>query len=358
MIAFAWSLFTLFHLFITVIFALRFLSYKKGSNETSPTVSIIIAAHNELKNLRLLIPKLLEQEYLHFEIIVALDRCTDGSATYLKEIQASFLQYVEIEETPSDWNAKKFALTQAIKNANNDWLLFTDADCIPLSKGWISSFSKQMKASINILIGYSPYRQESSILSSYIRFESFITGFLYLSTAISSRPYMAVGRNMAIRKLFFLSVKGYESFKSTQGGDDDLFIQKNAKSDNTKVVLDTDSIVETYPKSSWKAYFNQKMRHLSVGSEYKLIHKIYLTIYHISHLIFWILLFFQTDYQIIGGVVFFYLFIKLGSYRFAASKMGAGFNYILLPLVDILYAILTPIIAFRSKLEKDIRWKN
>lgn len=323
-----------------------------------PSISIIIAAHNELPNLQKLVPKLLQLDYSNFEIIIALDKCTDGSAHYLKSVAHSRLKFIEIPETPSDWNAKKFAMNSAINHAKNEWLLFTDADCIPTSTQWVSRFSEKMDNQTDILIGYSPYQQKSTFLSSYTRFESFVTGFLYLSSALSNQPYMAVGRNMAVRKSFFVSVNGYKDFRSLQGGDDDLFIQRNANSKNTKVVLDTGSLVETYPENNWKDYMKQKIRHLSIGAEYKILHKIYLSLYHISHLLFWFLLLFQTNYQIICGVVLFYLFIKLGSYRFAAGKMGAGFNYILLPLVDILYAILIPVIAFRSKLEKDIRWKN
>lgn len=358
MIIFSWVLFMLFHLFITVILASQFSKYRPGNNNAAYSISIIIAAHNELENLKILIPQLLKLEYQELEIIVSLDRCNDKSGDYLKNEQHKNLKFLEIKETPQGWNSKKYALDLAIQKSKNEWLLFTDADCTPKSTQWASAFSKQIDDKTDILIGYSPYRQESTFLSAYIRFESFVTGFLYLCSALSKRPYMAVGRNMAIRKSFFIASGGYTSFKSAQGGDDDLFIQKNANSTNTKVVLGTDSLVETYPKNQWNDYFKQKLRHLSIGSKYQLIHKVYLSIYHISHLIFWILLFFQTNYQIILSVVLFYTFIKLGSYRFAASKMGAGFNYILLPLVDIMYAILTPVIACWSKLEKDIRWKN
>ncbi|MFK7951551.1 MAG: glycosyltransferase [Ekhidna sp.] len=358
MIAFAWMLFTIFYLFMVVILSWQFNHYKNEGNESATSVSIIIAARNELENLKLLVPELLKQNYEHFEIIIALDRCTDESLKFLNSITYDRLKFIEINNVPIEWNSKKYALSEAINKAKSEWLLFTDADCIPLSKNWISSFTSQISDAIHILIGYSPYRQESSFLSSYIQFESFHTGYLYLSAALSGRPYMAVGRNMAIRKTFFNSVSGYETFKSALGGDDDLFIQKNATSHNTGIVMGKDSLVETYPKKTWKDYFIQKRRHLSIGSRYKPSHKLFLSLYHTSHFIFWIFLFFQTNYQIITGVVLFYLFIKLGSYRFAASKMGAGFNYILLPLVDIGYAILTPMIALWSKLEKDIRWKN
>jgi cellulose synthase/poly-beta-1,6-N-acetylglucosamine synthase-like glycosyltransferase len=353
-----WITVTIIHLLMVVVLALQFARFRSGTNENRPTLSIIIAAHNELENLKKLIPQLVTLNYSSFEIIVALDRCTDKSSDFLLSTNDPRLKFIEIENTEAGWNEKKFALNSAIHKAEGEWLVFTDADCIPISPDWLTQYAKQIDHKTDILIGYSPYQAKGSFLSSYIQFEAFMTAFQYLGAALMKIPYMSVGRNMAIRKSFFEKVNGYENIKSIKGGDDDLFIQKNANKHNTKVILGKESIVETYPKKTWSAYFHQKVRHLSVGSRYKPKHRIFLSLYHFSHLLFWILLLFQNNFQLIVSVILFYLFIKLGSYRFAASKMVAGFNYILLPLVDILYAIFTTIIACWSKLEKDIRWKN
>ena len=45
--------------------------------------SIIVCAHNELKNLKNLIPKLLGQIHANYEVVVVDDRSTDGSYEYL-----------------------------------------------------------------------------------------------------------------------------------------------------------------------------------------------------------------------------------------------------------------------------------
>lgn len=358
MIISIWISIAIIHLSMVVFLALQFVRIQSSNNKNCPQISIIIAAYNELDNLKKLVPKLLALDYSSFEIIVALDRCTDSSNDFLRDFTDSKLRFIEIQTPETGWNEKKFALQSAIKKAEGDWLVFTDADCIPKSSSWLTHYAKEIDNQTDILIGYSPYQSKGTLLSSYIQFEAFATGFQYLGAALAKIPYMSVGRNMAIRKSFFEKMNGYENTKSIKGGDDDLFIQKNATRLNTKAVLGEGAIVETYPKKTWSDYFQQKMRHLSVGTKYKLIHQLLLSLYHFSHFLFWILLPFQKNYQLILSVVLFYLFIKLGSYRFAASKMGAGFNYILLPLVDIQYAIFTPIIAFWSKLEKDIRWKN
>ena len=169
---------------------------------------------------------------------------------------------------------------------------------------------------------------------------------------------MGVGRNMMINIAFFNRVSGYEWIKGIQGGDDDLFIQQFANKSNTKVALGKQSLVWTYPKNTWKDYFFQKIRHLSVGSSYKIEDLLFLSIWHTSHIGFTLLLFLSTSQFFFWPTILFYLFIKLVSYRFAASKIEAQINYIWLPLVDMLYAVFTPVIALWSKLVKDIPWKN
>ncbi|WP_420316212.1 glycosyltransferase [Ekhidna sp.] len=348
----------LIHLALTVNAAIAF--FRKpplATSKTTDKLSIVIAAHDEEQNLRKLLPLLLKQSYDDFEIIVALDRCQDASETYLNSLDSDKLSWITIKDVPENWNPKKYALNEAISHSSGDWLIFIDADCIPVSKNWLSLINGQIIASTDIIIGISPYQTGPSLLSRYIHFESFMTAYWYISKALKNDPYMAVGRNMAIRKSFFISEGGYNDFKSILGGDDDLFIQKNAITHNTSVLIGKETNTETYPKVSWKAYFNQKIRHVSVGNHYKPKNKSYLFMIHTTHMLFWILLLFNPLINLVG-LLLFYLFIKLVSYRFAASKMGFNINYMLLPLVDILYAVLTPVIALWSKLEKDIKWKN
>ncbi len=351
-------MFAFTHLGIIVYLTSAFAkSQKPAEVQTAPSISVIIAARDEEQNLKKLIHELLNQSYSDFEIVIALDRCTDESEALLRSFQSKKITPIVIDQVPEDWNPKKHALNQAIEQANGDWLVMTDADCIPQSNNWLNEIANQTGAATDIIIGTSPYLSGNSFLSKYIRFESFVTAFLYTSKAILYKPYMAVGRNLAIRESFFNQVGGYESIKSVKGGDDDLFIQKNVTPSNSKVLLGEESLVLTYPKQTWQSYINQKLRHLSVGHRYSSKDQAFLTLFHTSQLLFLTILPFNSLRNLIV-LLLFYLFIKLVSYRFAAIKMGFGINYMLLPLVDMLYAVLTPFIALRSKLVKDITWKN
>ena len=358
MIFILWCACLFIHSWITVSGSISISKYKDGSNSNRPRLSVIVAARNEKDNLKTLYPLLENQIYQAYEIIIVLDRCTDGSKKVLSEFTSDKLHIVEVDTVPSDWNPKKYALNQGVKRSSGEWLVFTDADCQPSSSSWLKSMMNQMDDQTDIVLGISPYRSHKTILSQYISYEAFLTAFKYTSRALAGSPYMAVGRNMAIRKTFFNQSGGYESIKGITGGDDDLFIQQYATGSNTKVALGNEGIVITEPEKTWKNYLFQKLRHLSVGSKYKSYDKFSLTVDALSHMGCWILLPFVATQVFFLPLLLFYLFIKLVSYRFAASKMEVKINYMLLPLVDMLYALLTPVVAIWSKLVKDIEWKN
>lgn len=347
------------HLITTLYLAMAFL--KKSDPKPSanqPPFSIVIAARNEEQNLRKLIPQLLNQDYRDFEIIIALDRCSDESLQYLNSLSSEKIHALSIDKVPSEWNSKKFALNQACNKASCEFLVYTDADCIPASSNWLSSISAMIDDSIDIVIGISPYQHTRFFLSRYVQFEAFMTAFFYVAFGLRGNPYMAVGRNLSIRRSFFYKMDGYDNIKSIKGGDDDLFIQQHATKVNTKMMLGKESLVYTFPETSWRSYFKQKLRHFSVGHQYKWSHKTLLSVIHITHLLFFVTILPVISFKNSLWLVLFYLFTKLVSYRFAASKMGININYMLLPLVDMLYAVLTPVISLWSKLVKDITWKN
>ena len=349
--------FVVIHLLVTIGFTIAITTWRSKSKPEQPTVSIIVAARNEAENLRFLIPKLLKQRYPEFEIIIGLDRCSDESVEFLSTFSEPSLKWIDIQEVPTGWNSKKHALNTAIQSSKGDWLVFTDADCIPNSDLWLNSLSKEMDQGTNIIVGISPYTENGSFLSHLVRFEGFMTFYLYSAFAMLKRPYMAVGRNMAIRKSYFAYSKGYESIKEIQGGDDDLFVQKSRRT-GISLAIGLTSLVHTKPANRFRDYMNQKFRHLSAGFHYTRLDTFLLSIYHLLHLLVYLLIAANLGNTFLLPIILFYLFIKFVSYRFVASKIGSGFNYILFPIVDTLYAFMIPIISIGSKLIKDIEWKN
>ncbi|MEM0939428.1 MAG: glycosyltransferase [Bacteroidota bacterium] len=348
---------TVLHLSITLVISMKISSWKSVNANKKPLISIIIAARNESENLKQLIPALLNQKYPRFEIIIGLDRCSDQSVGILENMLSRRIYWIDVQQIPNDWNSKKYVLNEAIKKAKGEWLVFTDADCMPNSDLWVESLSKEMSDKVEIVLGVSPYFKNGRFLAEFIRFEAFMTYFLYIGMTLFDKPYMGVGRNLAIKRTYFDYLEGYNSIKNVRGGDDDLFIQK-AKEANISVAIGKESLIYSYPSENWNIYKKQKLRHYSVSSYYQKSDQMILSFYHLLHFCFYVTLPFTVYSNFLLLIILFYLFIKSVSYRFVESKVGAGFNYILFPLVDLLYALMVPIVGVWSKLVKDTIWKN
>jgi len=100
--------------------------------QAHPTVSLIVAARNEARNLRPAIRTLLELDYPGLEVIVVNDRSEDETGPILAELSAADtrLQVVTVEELPYGWLGKNHALWLGSQRAQGELLLFTDADII------------------------------------------------------------------------------------------------------------------------------------------------------------------------------------------------------------------------------------
>lgn len=274
-----------------VFLRLAFHKDKEISSTDLPPVSIIIASFNELENLKVLLPLLDQQDYPEFEILIADDRSSDGTYDYLinNPDGLKHLNYLRVLDLPEHYTAKKYAVTLAVKKAKYEWLLFTDADCKPHSDSWIKSMISQTTIEKEIVLGFSKYQYFPGRLNALIRYETFQTALQYLSFALNKTPFMGVGRNLMYKKSLFWKNNGFTSHTKLLSGDDDLFINAAATKHNTTIAIDLDSQTISVPKTTWKEWFVQKRRHLSVGKKYKFFDRLNLGLLWMSGIFAWLL---------------------------------------------------------------------
>lgn len=353
-------------IFFFLLFLIEF-SKKEKSHQTAgiqESVSIIVCAHDEEQNLRELIPILLSQEYSNYEVIVVEDRSNDHSyELLLEEVKKdSRLRVVKIDRTPERMNAKKYALTLGIKAARNDLILLTDADCRPATTQWITAMVSCFDTGIDIVLGYSGYYKSAGFLNAFIRFETLLTGMQYIGLALRGVPYMGVGRNLAYRKSLFLNNKGFNTIIEVTGGDDDLFVNRHARMNNTRVCTGQDALVFSIPKKSWRSFFHQKVRHLSVGRHYKPAHRTMIGTFHLSYVVNWLtgvlLLIMEPGFYWILVVLLLRSAVVMRTTWLAAKKLGEeieGWPLFFLDFVYVIYYISTGLWAL---LTKKVKWTN
>ncbi|WP_194851047.1 glycosyltransferase [Nonlabens antarcticus] len=268
-------------------------SYKLENPKLNNTpVSVIVCAKNEAENLKQLVPQLLNQNHPDFEIILINDASIDDTQYVIEafEIQHHNIHMVQVVNNEAFWGNKKYALTLGIKKAKNEHLVFIDADCRPATSEWLQLISTSLSPTVSIVLGYGGYEKISkSFLNAMIRFETVFSGMQYLGYALRGNPYMGVGRNLAYTSKQFYDVSGFMSHMRVMGGDDDLFVNEAATSQNTMVALDTDSFTTSKAKKTWSEWWTQKKRHVSTAKRYKRKHKIALGAFFTSQFLFLIL---------------------------------------------------------------------
>jgi glycosyltransferase involved in cell wall biosynthesis len=327
-------------------------------------ISVIVCAKNEEENIVKYIPLLAEQNYPNFEIVLIDDASSDNTLDIFEEFEKTYsnIKLVKVKNNEAFWGNKKYALTLGIKAATKEHLLFTDADCYPTSKEWITAMSAQFTQEKTIVLGYSGYEKiVNSFLNKIIRFETLLTAVQYFSWAKKGHPYMGVGRNLAYKKEEFFNVNGFIDHIQIRSGDDDLFINQAADSDNTTISFSQESFTYSAPKTSFKDWFIQKRRHVATAKHYKIFDKMQLGTFFISQLLFFILftilLAFQFQWILVLSLFGFrYLFtwIVLG---FAAGKLKEKDVMYWYPFIEIILIFTQINVFFTNIFSKPAHWK-
>lgn len=260
------------------------------SDANLPGVSIVLSAHNESYNLSTYLQALLTQDYPTYEVIVVDDGSQDSTRDVIDSymVQDSRLQTTFVPFGARVRSTKKLALTLAAKAAKYDYLLLTDADCVPESNQWIRKMMAGFQEpSIDIVLGFGPYFFQRGLINRIVRYDTLFNGLHYLGAALCGHPYMGVGRNLAYRKQFFFESGGFTHLMDSKAGDDDLFVNHTATKQNTAVVLDRAAYTWSPAKTTLRDWLQQKRRHLSVSPAYRQNTKLRLAVEPITRGLFY-----------------------------------------------------------------------
>lgn len=100
-----------------------------------PSVSVLVPARNEAKNIEDCVRSLLAQRYEALEILILDDQSSDQTAAIVQRLimglpqeQRQRLRLLKGKPLPQGWIGKNYACTQLSHQARGAYILFTDAD--------------------------------------------------------------------------------------------------------------------------------------------------------------------------------------------------------------------------------------
>ena len=334
----------------------------KKEKESIP-ISVIICAKNEAETLQEMLPSIIYQEYNKFEIVLINDASSDDTLEIMQAFEQvhPHVKVVNVDHNEAFWGSKKYALTLGIKGASYEHLIFTDADCKPVSKTWIAEMAHQFSTTKQLILGYGSYKKvPNSFTNLLVRYETLLTAVQYFSYALLGNPYMGVGRNLAYTKTAFFKVNGFVKHLQLRSGDDDLFVQEVASKKNTAISFSQNSFTESIAPRTLKEWFRQKRRHVSTAKHYRFQHQFLLGLFFISKFLFFGLftaLLFMVDWKILITILGTYYSIQFLVIGFSAKKLGDLKIITFLPFLEISLLIFHFAIFMANTVSKPNHWK-
>jgi len=244
--------------------------FTPSSEYPSEKISVIIPARNEEAVIARLLDALQAQDYPRslFEIIVVDDHSTDQTADIVQRY--SSVRLVSLGSDPGN-SYKKKALETGIAAATGEWILTTDADCIPAA-GWIRTLAACIRDKEPLFIVAPVYMEPDDSLVQTFQSMDFLM-LQAITGAVVNRNLLTMcnGANIAYRKSVFLEVQGFSGIDSIASGDDMLLMYKIWKKypDRISYLLSPEVVVTTKAEPDWPSFFRQRIRWASKAAKYQ-----------------------------------------------------------------------------------------
>jgi len=245
------------------------LPIERGVFPNAPLVSVIIPARDEEDSIVQTLKSLIDQKYETIEIIIVNDRSTDNTAKYIEnfidEIKTSGsnkdVQVLHIDELPTGWLGKNYALYKGYAKSIGNYLLFTDAD-IQFSKETIHS----------AMVYFQSNQLDHLTLMPYLKSRQFwLRGFIHLfifSLYLSKWPWKSNNdkqnsQGIGIGAFNLISREAYEKIgthkKIALRPDDDLQLGMLVKHNGQKQRL---LLGKKYIEVEWYQSFSAMLKGL------------------------------------------------------------------------------------------------
>jgi len=246
--------------------------------EPKTSFSIIIPFRNESKNLLPLLESIVKIQYPKqlFEVLLIDDESTDNSVRIIEHFCSKLegseqLKIRILSNKRTSASPKKDAISMAIDEATNSWIITTDADVIapPL---WLESYHTMIELNNpKMVCGPVTYSSNKSFVQSYQVFDSLSLQAVAMGSFANANPLLCNGANMGYKKDAFKALNGFQGNTHIASGDDIFLLEKFKKAYPKDIYfLKTDmATVTTKPQNSWSSLVNQRVRWASKTSQQK-----------------------------------------------------------------------------------------
>ena len=205
-----------------------------------PPLSVCVPARNEERGVEACLHSLLNQNYPNFEVIAIDDNSTDRTGDIMRNLaqENSRLKVLKAADLPEGWLGKPFALHQAFKVTQGEYLLFTDADPVFKPTALNTAVHVMRERDLDVLT-LMPKAEFGSFWERAV--QPVIFGFIASLTRFKNvndpdhRSAMGFGAFLMFRRSAYEKIGGHEAGKSDVL--EDVLIAKRAKRAGLKLFV-------------------------------------------------------------------------------------------------------------------------
>lgn len=245
---------------------IKFTTSELASKRSVPDVSIIVCCRNEEKNLPALIHALKSQTDQNFELILVNDHSDDKTLQVMLESQPYFQSVKVLNAVKA---GKKSSQRQGVFEASSDFIITTDADCLPAS-GWVETYKHFLAVSnSDLVIGPVKMFSGTRLFTQLQQLEFATLVASGMGAAGDEMPVLCNAANMCFRKSAWLESMHDLNEDILSGDDVFLLLSVKKRKGRIDVLKSVEAMVVTAYSKTLKGFIIQRRRWLSKLPAYR-----------------------------------------------------------------------------------------
>ncbi|WP_291284844.1 glycosyltransferase [Flavobacterium sp.] len=242
--------------------------YQSTDLKRQTSFTIIVPFRDEEENLPKLLERFSKLNYPNdlFEVILVDDNSKEKFQISHFTFPISQIDNIRVSNSP-----KKDAISTAMQQVKNQWVITTDADCL-VPQNWLLTFDNYIQQNkVSMLAGAVTYDCEHSFLHHFQQLDLTSLQGATIGSFGLQKAFMCNGANFAYTKSVFENLNGFEGNDKIASGDDVFLLQKAVAKfpDEVHYLKATEAIVTTKPTEDWKTLFYQRVRWAAKTSSYQ-----------------------------------------------------------------------------------------
>jgi cellulose synthase/poly-beta-1,6-N-acetylglucosamine synthase-like glycosyltransferase len=358
--------FDIFLMLVTIAYAaeglILVLGVRKGRDrrtDSSPRISVVIAARNEEENVEQCLRSVCSQSYPQdrFEVILVNDSSNDKTEEIARNLTVQYFNLRVVNAIQEgQLRGKPNALAQGIDHASGEVILITDADCI-VPTTWVEGTARRFSPEVGLVGGITLQKAKNAFSGMQSVDWAYVLG-MASSTAALGYPLGSIGNNLSFRKAAYEEVGGYRNLKFSVTEDYTL-VQAIIRTGNWEYLypIDPEVLVESQPCADLMTLIRQRQRWGKGGLDMRIGGFFVMVIGFLMHVAPFVMLYWggvmQCSFAIMAKLIVDYVFLYA-----ILKKLNKTSELVYFYWFELYFFMYVVALPFLVLLGGKVRWKG